>query len=231
MGELFGIDAAAVRVAVGRLVREGLLIQVERGRYAIGGRGAALQTRVRGWRDAEARTRQWDGGWLLVLVDHLGRTDRVRLRARERALRLSGFARSEAGFWARPENLAARLETIVAEAIELGLDPAAIAFAGAAALPLEEVKLRRLWSAETLGESYRGWIEAMAASLARLPTMTKDAAARETLLLGQAVIRAINLDPLLPAEMVDAALRRRMIADMVAYDAAGRRAWQEFTGD
>ncbi len=228
MGALFGVDAATVRVAVGRLVREGLIEAAERGQYALGARGAAMGTRVRGWRQAEARTRGWDGGWLLILVDHLGRADRVRLRARERALRLSGFAQSDAGFWARPDNLAAPLPHLIAEAVALGLDPAAIAFGNAAPLRQEEAKLRALWSADDLAAGYRFWIDAMDASAARVARMAPDEGARETLLLGQAVIRAINLDPLLPDALVDAALRRRMIDAMIAYDEIGRRAWAAF---
>ncbi|MFC3711459.1 hypothetical protein ACFOMD_02685 [Sphingoaurantiacus capsulatus] len=228
MGGLFGVDAATIRVAVGRLARDGLLEQVERGQYALGARGAAMGARVRGWRQAEARMKGWDGGWLLILVDHLGRADRVRLRARERALRLSGFAQSDAGFWARPDNLAAPLPQLIAEAVDLGLDAAAIAFASAAPLPDEEAKLRTLWSADNLATTYRFWVDAMDTSAARVARMPPDEAARETLLLGQAVIRAINLDPLLPDALVDAGLRRWMIDGMIAYDDIGRRAWAAF---
>ena len=55
--------------------------------------------------------------------------------------------------------------------------------------------------------------------------MTIVEAARETLLLGQSVIRTINTDPLLPAEMVDAALRAEMIAAMQRYDTIGKGFW------
>lgn len=225
IGRLFEVDAAAIRVAVGRLVRDGLLRQTERGQYAIGERGAAIRARVRGWRAAEARTRPWTGAWIIILVDHLGRTDRTRLRARERALKLSGFAPADEGYWARPDNLRAPAMEIVSEAIELGLDPNAIVFGAAEPLPQELPRLRNLWSAEKLAATYRAWIEEMDASLAHIAAMDVESAARESFLLGQAVIRSINLDPLLPAEMVDTRLRRRMIDLMVAYDEVGKRCW------
>ena len=67
----------------------------------------------------------------------------------------------------------------------------------------------------------------MDASAARLPTMTADGAARETLLLGQSVIRAINRDPMLPSALIDTGLRAAMIDAMRHYDAVGKAAWDQ----
>lgn len=228
IGRLFGVDAPAIRVAVGRLVRDGLLRQTERGQYAIGDRGTAVRARVRSWRTAEARTRPWTGTWVIILVGHLGRTDRTRLRTRERALRLSGFAQADEGFWARPDNLQATVAEIIGQAVELGLDPNAVAFGGAEALPQDLARLESLWSGDDLAASYRGWIDELEASLTRIRGMDVESAARESFLLGQAVIRSISLDPLLPAEMVDIRLRHRMIELMIAYDEIGKQCWARF---
>lgn len=219
------VDGAAMRVALGRLCREGIVKQVERGVYAIGPAGAALDRRARSWADAEARVRHWNGRWVIVLADHLGRTDRRRLRLRERALLLYGFARGPAGAWLRPDNLADPLPRLVGDLHAIGLDPDATALGGAAALPSEDAAWRALWPAEALSASYRDWIDEMASSLDRLPALSDEEAARETLLLGQAVIRAINRDPLLPAALVDTGLRAALIDAMRRYDAAGKTCW------
>ena len=68
----------------------------------------------------------------------------------------------------------------------------------------------------------------MAASEKRLGKMSNDDAARETFLVGEAVIRRINADPLLPAQMVDTRARRKLINRMVRYNETGRSVWAEF---
>ncbi|WBH17381.1 hypothetical protein [Sphingomonas radiodurans] len=223
--DVMAIDGAAMRVALGRLCREGVVQQVERGRYAIGPAGAALDRRARGWSEAPRRVRAWDGRWTIILAEHLGRSDRRQLRRRERALLLHGFAPTTAAAWVRPDNLGQPLPDLVADMHAIGLDAAAVALGNTAALPAEDAAWRALWPAEPLEASYRQWIAEMAVSLARLPTLSRDAAARETLLLGQSVIRAINRDPLLPAALVDVSLRDELVAAMRRYDAAGKACW------
>jgi phenylacetic acid degradation operon negative regulatory protein len=225
IGHVFGVDAGTVRVTVGRLVRDGLLRQVERGHYAIGEHGSALQARVRRWRTAEDRTRSWDRAWIIVLVAHLGRTDRSRLRSRERALKLNGFAQADEGYWVRPDNLLSAVPEIAREAMVLGLEREAVVFGSAEALPRDVGRLKALWSTDDLSAGYQAWIGELDASTERLPKLSPEDAARESFLLGQAVIRAINLDPLLPAEMVDVDLRRRMVDGMIAYDRIGKECW------
>lgn len=223
--EICGVDGAAMRMALGRLVRDEMVEQVERGVYAIGREGLALNRVARGWAEAESRVRAWDGRWIVVAVDHLGRSDRRQVRAQERALRLNGLARAESGLWVRPDNLALSLEDFAARLVGLGLDETATILGDVRALATQEAAFRGLWPAAAIAARYRHWIDEMAASEDRLAAMTTVEAARETLLLGQSVIRTINTDPLLPAEMVDAALRAEMIAAMRRYDTIGKSFW------
>lgn len=221
--EVMKLDGAAMRVALGRSCRDGIVQQVERGLYAIGPAGAALDRRARGWAEAAERVRDWTGRWVVVLADHLGRSDRRQVRQRERALTLSGFAATPVGAWVRPDNLAAPLADLVEQLQAIGLEPGAIVLGDAAAL--NDASWRDLWPVAAIEASYRFWIAEMEASLSRLDTLTRDAAARETLLLGQSVIRAINRDPLLPAALIDTQLRDGMVAAMRRYDAAGKVCW------
>lgn len=223
--EICGVDGPAMRMALGRLVRECVVEQVERGLYAIGREGQALNRVARGWAEAEARVRPWAGRWIVVAVDHLGRSDRRQVRAQERALRLNGVARSDSGLWVRPDNLALSLDDFATRLIGLGLDATATILGDAQASATQDGAFRALWPAAAIVARYRHWIDEMAASEDRLASMTIVEAARETLLLGQSVIRTINTDPLLPAEMVDAALRAEMIAAMQRYDTIGKGFW------
>jgi hypothetical protein len=46
--------------------------------------------------------------------------------------------------------------------------------------------------------------------------------------VGEAVIRRINSDPLLPAQMIDTRARRQLIKGMVHYNQLGRAVWDKF---
>ncbi|MEH3101547.1 hypothetical protein [Sphingomonas adhaesiva] len=221
---IFGIEAAAMRVALGRLVRERMAVQPERGVYALGPAAGALHVRVRGWMRAEERVRDWSGAWIVVLTHHLGRTDRARLAVRERALRLAGLAEAAPGMWVRPDNLTV---AVADEARGLGLEAEAIVLTRARAEAREEAAFRALWPVAALEEGYRFWCAEMAASSARLADAHAIDAARETYLLGQSVLRAINSDPMLPGELVDVALRRGMVAAMKRYNAMALGWWDQ----
>ncbi len=106
---LFGIEAPALRVAVTRLIKEGLLESPDRGLYMPGPRARALTRRLQDWQNVRSKLAPWKGDWLIALTHHLGRSDRKQLRARERALSLTGFRETTTAIWVRPANLAASL--------------------------------------------------------------------------------------------------------------------------
>ncbi|HAY06855.1 MAG TPA: hypothetical protein PKV67_10740, partial [Hyphomonas sp.] len=81
---------------------------------------------------------------------------------------------------------------------------------------------------DALAHAYATALAAMDASLARLPRLGKDEAARETLLTGQAVIRLINFDPLLPPELGPQTEFFRMVDAMRAYNDVGQKCWRDY---
>ena len=224
-GAIFGIEPAAVRVALGRLVREGMAQQPERGVYALGPAAAALHAKARGWMRVEESVRPWTGAWLLVLTHALGRTDHARLQRREHALRLTGFAHAGAGTWVRADNLAQDAAALRTTLAGLGLEGEAPLLAGCMAEPGQDRDFRALWPAATLEAGYDHWLAEMAASTDRVRQMATRDAARETYLLGQSVLRAINSDPLLPAELVDVGRRGAMVAAMRRYNDMALTHW------
>ncbi|MFK8043583.1 PaaX [Congregibacter sp.] len=226
-GELFAIDPTAMRVALGRLVKSGFLRSVSRGRYAIGDRGKVLSETARRWVSAEQRVGPWDGRWLMAHTAHLGRRDKTTLRVREHSLELEGFAELHPGLWCRPANYLETPAETRGRLVELGLEPGAVILRVDSLLGAT-VPTSVLWSGAMLEERYKALTQAMLDSMGRGDAQESDALARETFLLGEAVIRQVTSDPLLPDSMIDVTARRKMHQTMVAYDAFGRDAWVRF---
>ena len=222
VGNLFEMDAGNIRVALARLVKDGSLRQAGRGSYCLGSRSGALHTMVRTWSRVEDTVKPWTGHWLTVLTGHLGRGDKTRLRGRERALRLYGFALTNQALWVRPDNLHWTTEQLHRALTELGLDRAALVAVLGDVQPAETIDHAALWDRTALEQNYTHLTDALHASTKRLRNLSDDAAARETLLLGRRVTRQILLDPLLPQELVDTRLRHRMIQSMRDYDKRGK---------
>lgn len=225
---LFDMDPGSVRVALARLVREGSLTGAGRGRYALGSRAGTLQSLVKNWSRAEASLVDWQGEWLTVLVGHLARSNKAAVRGNERALNLFGFAEMAAGLWIRPANLARTLDQVRADLLELGLVPGSLCAQMRQIAPPERLDPEALWQTEALARRYHENVRLLAQSTERLAGLDDAGAARETLLLGRDVTRAILLDPLLPDALVDAAARRQMIDAMREYDRIGKAYWREF---
>ena len=225
---LFGIEAATLRVAVTRLMKDGLLESPDRGIYAPGPKAQALMRRVQQWENVERRMVAWNGDWLVALTGHLGRTDRKQVRARERALALSGYKETGTGFWVRPANLARDLDDHRSDLIGIGADESISLLRVSERALSEGPQWESLWSTADLARTYAEATDTMNRSLETLPGLPKDQAARESLLIGQAVIRTINFDPLLPPELGDQESFLRMVNTMVDYNNVGRKCWQAY---
>lgn len=227
-GRIFEFEDSAIRMAATRLTKDDLLESPERGFYVSGPKARALRDQVRGWRNVRDRIKPWKGGWIAAPTGNLGRTDRKQLRERSQALRLYGFAEAEPDFWVRPDNLAADLAALRGELVNIGLDDAAMLLEIGDYRGNGDVDFSTLWDGEKLERNYGAALEAMRESNARVGHISSAEAARETVLLGQAVIRLINLDPLLPDQMTDGALMAAMVDVMKEYDALGRHCWREY---
>jgi phenylacetic acid degradation operon negative regulatory protein len=225
---LFGIEASALRVAVARLIKEGLLESPDRGVYMPGPRARALTRRLQDWQNVRRKLAPWKGDWLIALTHHLGRSDRKQLRARERALMITGFRETPTAIWVRPANLTASLTGLRSDLLALGADEA-LTLLRASDVEAEDTHAwPALWSPDILAANYAAAMRAMQQSLARLPGQPADAAARETLLIGQAVLRLINRDPLLPAELGNQADFLLMVDQMRAYNETGQKCWRDY---
>ncbi len=225
MASLFGISDGAARTCLWRMVVNGELTS-NGGSYALA--GALLERRHRvdeasRIEDAAAASRDgtgtdngqntWDGTWELAVVSHERRsaTDRHALRRAATALHL---AELREGVWLRPDNLdPGRLPGMRAV-----LDRQCVHFHGAATdIPAETV--RTIFNLDDWATDAHRLTHAMRDEVGTVESLAGDRAedtvevAGYLFALSIAVVQHLQLDPLLPAELIPAqwpgrALRR-----------------------
>lgn len=232
VGTSLGFSEQNLRMALTRLVEESTAVSAGRGRYRLSPSGDAMRREVRKWREVGKSsgdlTRPWTGGWIAVFDAAVPRSDRSALRRHEQAMRLRGMRALQPGLWVRPANLRDSVAELREHLIGIGLHPAALV---AGLSDLDEKTLAhatKLWDAAALLAAYKTLTDELHASAARLTKIPMQAAAAESLILGRDVIRHINLDPLLPDELMPQRPLLALVRMMSAYDAAARAIWREF---
>jgi|SRR5271166_167926 len=223
-----GFTEQSVRMALTRVVEDGLAVSRERGIYQLAPSGEVMRREVRKWRNISNLTQPWSGAWVSVYDAPIRRSNRAAIRRHEQALRLRGFCELLTGLWIRPANLRDSVADLRDQLRALGLHPDAIV---AAIGELDEHTRERamhLWNTKALLESYQRLTRAMNASTRRVEHLPIEVAAGETLVLGRDVLRHINLDPLLPAELMPERPLRDLVETMIAYDDMARQIWRRF---
>ena len=235
---LFGIAEGSVRVALTRLLGEGLVERDDPGLYRLGAAAAPVQRRVAAWRDLDAGLRPWSGGWLGVFdaraplaAPRAGRSappSRAAQRRSDRALRLLGFRSLARGLAVRPDNLAGGVARVREELTALGLAAGSVVCELGGLDAVTEARARALWDADELVAKYRRHRQQLDASARRLRTRSPQVAMVESFRVGGAVLRLLAQDPLLPEPIVPASERSALADAMRDYDAIGRASWSGF---
>jgi phenylacetic acid degradation operon negative regulatory protein len=180
---LFGISENRARVALSRMVGAGEATSDGAGRYRLTGHLAARQTRQSVSR--AGITTDYDGSWWLAVVTTTGSTAQVR-GTRRRALTYARLAELREGVWMRPANVAVPLPDSLDGDVELMT----------AVPPDAELLAGRLWDLS-------GWARhasELQAALDALPPESPEALA-PGFELSAAVLRHLQADPLLPAQL------------------------------
>ena len=192
MASLFGISAGAARTCLWRMVSSGELTSDD-GSYALAGRLLERRQRVDdASRIDDAAAHRWDGKWELAIVSLERRpaADRLELRKAATALHL---AELREGVWIRPDNLdPQRLPTSRAV-----LDQQCTHFHGAAT-DITADTMRSLFCLDAWADDARILTEAMNDE----PDATGTERFTYQFALSIAVVRHLQLDPLLPAELI-----------------------------
>jgi phenylacetic acid degradation operon negative regulatory protein len=196
LASMFGISDGAARTCLWRMVSTGELAGDD-GNYALAGRLLERRQRVdEASRIDDATAPRWDGTWELAIVslDRRSATDRLELRKAAMALHL---AELREGVWIRPDNLdPQRLPTSRAV-----LDQQCTHFHGAAT-DITADKMRSLFSLDAWAADARVLIEAMDVELTSGKRDDSAESFRYEFALSIAVVRHLQLDPLLPVELI-----------------------------
>lgn len=179
VAQRFGLSPNAIRSAVNRMVRTGLLAKVGRGRgnlrYSVGPRGQALveqfTVKTLRWHLALEGQLTWDGDWLVVTfsVPEGQRSKRDAFRAR---LTDMGFGLLSPSVWISPFEQAAEVETLVDD-LDLAEQVVLLHCQRLHVPGVESVAqlAHRVWGLGALETHYRDFnsrVEALLASLERV---------------------------------------------------------------
>jgi len=189
----FGISAGAARTCLWRMVSNGELTGDE-GSYALAGRLLERRERVDEASRIDDAARRWDGTWELVVVslERRSASDRVELRKAAVALHL---AELREGVWIRPDNLDPQRFS----SFRAVLDQQCIHFHGAAT-DITADKVRSLFSLGEWADDAGVLIDAMDATLNASKRDESTESFTYEFALSIAVVRHLQLDPLLPVE-------------------------------
>ena len=214
---LFGISEGTARTALSRMAAAGE-VEAEDGAYRLAGH--LLERAVRQDRSRAARTRRWRGRWRLAVVVAEARDApaRAALRAAMGRLRLAEWRE---GVWARPDNLGPEVlpEAVAGQCRWL---TARLDDADDAALAVS------LWDLGAWAARAEALRQRLAASLGGLAA-GDTATLAPGFVLSAAVLRHLQADPLLPAELLPPAWPGPALrADYDAWDAAYRAVLAEW---
>jgi len=189
----FGISAGATRTCLWRMVSNGEL-NGDEGSYALAGRLLERRERVDEASRIDDAARGWDGTWELAVVslERRSASDRVELRKAAVALHL---AELREGVWIRPDNLDPQRFPTFREV----LDQQCIHFHGAAT-DITADKVRSLFSLGEWADDAGVLIDAMDAALNGSKRDESTESFTYEFALSIAVVRHLQLDPLLPVE-------------------------------
>jgi phenylacetic acid degradation operon negative regulatory protein len=196
VASLFGISSGAARTCLWRMVSHGELTGDE-GSYALAGRLWERRQRVdEASRIDDVAAPGWDGTWELAIVSLESRSAVDRLELRRAALALH-LAELREGVWIRPDNLDPQ-RLAASRAV---LDQQCTHFRGATT-DITADRVRSLFSLADWADDASAFIEAMDAQLKpRKPDGSTDSF-RYEFALSIAVVRHLQLDPLLPVELI-----------------------------
>lgn len=225
---LFGIPANNLRVSLARLCADELIESVGRGLYRLSAKANTLATEVATWRTACQRVQPWQGGYIAVHCGALGRSDRVVLRQRDRALQMVGLQALDKGLYVRPDNVEGGIDQVRHRLHKLGLERDACVFLASDFDEAREQRIRQLWDGAALNKGYEATQNNLDDWARRSKLLPLEDAARESYLLGSKAIHQVVFDPLLPAPLVDAQARQSFLDAVLAFDRLGREIWRRF---
>lgn len=224
--KVFGITDNGIRVAVTRLMSEGMLQSHDRGIYQLTDQAKHWARLMLNRKQGIKQTKTWNHQYLAVFTGHLGRVDRTALKKRERALFQYGFRELETGIYIRPDNLTDAMLRLFRELKDLGLEPDAKMCVISEFDDITEHILPELWDGNKLNRQYHYYIDKISTWLNQYVALEIEEAAYESFFLGRESISLLMRDPLLPQPFVDETLRNQFAHVVQQLDQTGLKIWQ-----
>ncbi|THJ33484.1 PaaX family transcriptional regulator [Lampropedia aestuarii] len=229
VGELMGISQATMRVGLTRLVTDGKIQRSQRGLYSLARDVRALHRTVDQWQNKHALAVAWrERDWIAVYDGNLSKSDRAVRRRHALSLALFGIKELRPGLHVRPNNLKGGIAVQSRRLRELGMARSAIVFKASAFEQQDQSQAMHLWDIEQLIRTDDAFIAALEQSTAALPHLPLGAAAKESLLLGRAVIAHLVRDPVLPIEMMPRTSRDKLLLLATQYQREARNLWSQW---
>jgi phenylacetic acid degradation operon negative regulatory protein len=229
VGLIFGISANAIRVNTARLLAKNAVKQDERGSYALSDNHCAPNDLLHSWRQGDSRIKPWQGGWLQVSISP--NVNGKILKNIEHACLRFGFQMLWANLWLRPNNLVLDEIQLRRQLVSLAGDYADESIVLSVCASVSRAQglpaLASLWPTKAIEGSYNNHIEILQRSIKSLGKKTSNELLRETFILGGEGIHLLSLDPLLPAEIINVALRQQLTQLVIDYDAMAKPFWIE----
>lgn len=224
--QIFAISDNGVRVAVTRLMSEGMLESHDRGIYQLTAQAKHWARLMLNRKQGIKQTKIWQGQYLAVFTGHLGRVDRTALKKRERALFQYGFRELEIGIYVRPDNLNDAMLRLFMELKDLGLEQEAkMCVISEFDIHTQDL-IPELWEGKKLNRQYHYYIDKIGMWLKHYDSLDIQEAAYEAFYLGRESISLLMKDPLLPAPFVDENLRQNFAHVVQQLDQTGLKIWQ-----
>jgi phenylacetic acid degradation operon negative regulatory protein len=229
-GEILGVSANAMRIALSRLAKSGELESRGRGAYALSEGRLRAVAHVRTFRTGFAARVQWGGAFIGALTADLSRRNAALVRRRERALELLGMRAYRHGLYVRPDNLEGGRQVIAGHLAGLGLDTEAdvVSITLDASQAREVDALYDIAADAARATSLETKVRKL---LARFEVRVADDLAAKSFFLGDEVLRFLARDPLLPENMADPAPRHALASAMSELDTRAYALWRDILNE
>lgn len=224
---VLNINENVLRVNITRLASKQQIEQDERGYYRLGKESVHHDAWLRQWQAGEARVSAWQGDWLVLNSSQA-------LKAKEqqslhKMVHHLGFRELMLGVWIRPNNLLRTIEELSEQITLLAHSNAFVIVESQKIVhPNKELRIESLWDSALLEAQYQDIIGTLEEGITKAKQLSVEDAFRDSYFVGAEVHHRLALDPLLPKEMVDVKLRKKVVERFAAYDALYRSAWIEF---
>ena len=228
-GEIVGFSAPSIRMAVTRLSEEGTL-ERDGGSYTLHPQALLASPHVQNWATRHTTRIHWSGTWAAVDNSTTARTDRTALRHHDRALSMLGFRVWRGTLHIRPDNLTGGIDTLRSTLQATGMASDAIVFGVHHVDADSDSGLRKLWDTDALVARLEQKASALAESKDRLPELTSEEFAHESLVLGSEAISMLLRDPLLPDELCDPEPYRCLVEITRDYQNTAQDIWGRLLG-